>query len=94
MTRNRPDPQEKPDRSPVALVVSYVLVTAGGGFFGFLVALCGIGNGARRGAAVMASDATHGLIILGLTLIGAALGFFAVWKTLGFGGKRSRRDAP
>lgn len=90
------DPDETPPRrgSPVVLLVSYALVTAVGGTFGFFTALCGIGGGARRGNALMASDATHGAIILLCTLAGAALGFYAVYRTLGFKGISQDGDGP
>jgi hypothetical protein len=88
------DPTAGKGDPSISLVVSYVVFTLGGGIFGFFAALCGIGGGARRGNALMASDATHGAIILALTLAGAALGFCAVWKTLGWKGVRRNRDKP
>lgn len=89
-----PDPPAPQRSSPVVLLVSYALVTVGGGTFGFFTAMCGIGGGARRGNALMASDATHGAIILLCTLTGAALGFYAVYRTLGFKGIKQGRNDP
>ncbi len=78
--------------SPIGMLVSYLLVTGGGAVFGLFAAMCSMGGGARRGVTVMPSDAMQGAILLVGIVTGAALGFYAVYRTLGFKGIRANDD--